>query len=1071
MDRTPRARARTLAKPHPSACLGAVNRSPAANVTPSSVARFAVNRRHIPWLTFTLGTALSVAVFGLIRASERVSLQTEFERRAQNVSLRVEDYLLRNVEPLYALRNLFDYSDSVTREEFAGVARDLISRSVSVQALEWVPRVPNTERARVEAETRAEGFPGFQFTERATPTTLRRAADRPEHFPVLYVEPFAANKLALGFDLTSGISWQVMQSIAATGQLGASGRLPLLDNENTGNTWAYIIQLPVYDRPLNGATPAERQAVLRGFILGVFRLRDLLETMFHRMGGLGIDVLFIDNTVPADPKFLHHHAEAPAPAATPPPTVAQIAAGMHHTLKLNHAGRHWELWAQPSQVWLARQPVSRGWFALALGVMFSGGLSLFLRSQQRRTVIVEDLVARRTAELATAQQALAGSEERYRAFIGQSAEPIWRCENAIPVALDTPVEAQIEHLFTHAYLAECNDAMARAYGYTTAAQLVGTPLAAMLKPDDRKSREFLRAFLTAPGHQLIDVETEELDRNGQTKIFLNSLVGIVEDGRLVRAWGTQRDITARRHAELALAESRRLLDSMMDQLPGMSVRCTAGPGYPAIYISRGVELLTGYVAEDFFSNRIRYGDLIHPDDLPGVWPAILAGTDSHQPFQIQYRIRDRAGREHWVLEVGHGLYHTDGHLEFIDSLSIDCTAQKQAEAAKLALERQLADGQRLESLGVLAGGIAHDFNNLLTAILGHASLARLQAPPGANIESLQQIELASRRAADLCQQMLAYAGKGKITTAPVDLGELIRGTVSLLEVSIGKNIRLALRLDPVLPSVLGDATQLRQIVMNLVLNAADAIGPAPGGCIEISGTTESVDAARFAAAVGAPALPSGDYAVLEIQDNGCGMAPAILARIFEPFYTTKFTGRGLGLSAVLGIVQGHRGALFVASTAGEGTCFRLLLPAIAPATPAAPVVDAGAAQPNFAGRSILIIDDEPSVRQIATSILKRAGASVHTAASGDDALVWVRDARPSLDLVLLDLTMPGLSGEETLSLLHTLLPELPVILMSGYSESGILNRLGQQGAVDFLQKPFELDALLGRIRSVLDRRA
>jgi PAS domain S-box-containing protein len=702
--------------------------------------------------------------------------------------------------------------------------------------------------------------------------------------------------------------------------------------------------------------------------------------------------------------------------------------------------------------------------------MFSGGLSLFLRSQQRRTVIVEELVTRRTAELATTQQALAASEERYRAFIGQSAEPIWRCENRRPLPLDLGVEAQIAHLFAHAYVAECNDAMARAYGYTRAAEIVGTSLSTLLDPKDPSNQAFLRAFLTAPGYQLTDIETRETDRHGQPKIFLNSLVGIVEGGQLVRAWGTQRDITARRQAELALAESRRLLDSMMDQLPGMSVRCTAGPGYPAIYISRGVERLTGYVAEDFLSGRILYSDLIHPEDLPGVWPAILAGTEARRPFQIQYRIRDRAGVEHWVLEVGHGLYHADGHLEFIDSLSIDCTAQKQAEAAKLTLERQLADGQRLESLGVLAGGVAHDFNNLLTAILGHASLARLQAPSDANVESLQQIELASRRAADLCQQMLAYAGKGKLTTAPVDLGELVRGTVSLLEVSIGKNIRLALRLAPVIPSVLGDATQLRQIVMNLVLNAADAIGAAPGGCIEIFGTGETVDAARFAAAIGAPALPGGDYAVIELRDNGCGMTPAVLARIFEPFYTTKFTGRGLGLSAVLGIVQGHRGALFVTSTAGQGTCFRLFLPTVAPVDSAPLAPPPAAANPSLTGRAILVVDDEPSVRQIATSILQRAGAVVHTAPSGDDALVWVRDTRPALDLVLLDLTMPGLTGEETLAQLHTLRPDLPVILMSGYSESGILGRLGQQGAVDFLQKPFELDALLGCIRATLDRR-
>ena len=1016
------------------------------------------------------GTALSFAVFAWVRSGEHAALQTEFERRAQNVSLRVEDYLLRNVEPLYSLRNLFDYSGEVSREEFNGVARDLISRSVSIQALEWVARVPAGERLRVEAAVRAEGFPDFQFTERSAPDVLRRASDRPEHFPVLYVEPYASNKFALGFDLASGATWPVLKNAVATGGLSASGRLPLLDNERTGNSWAYIMQLPVYDRPLDGASPVARGANLRGYILGVFRLRDLLEAMFRRMGGLGVEVLFIDTTVPADPKFLHYHAEGTVPAAPPPTTVEQIRASLHHTIKVSHAGRDWELWAHPSEAWLARQPISRGWSALALGLVLSGSLGLFLRLQQRRTKVVEDLVASRTAELATAKLALTASEERYRAFITQSAEPIWRAEQSKPISLLLPIEDQIAHVFAHAYIAECNDAMARAYGHESAAALTNTPLAQLLPPDDPQNREFMRAFLTAPGFQLIDVETHERARDGSVKIFLNSLIGIVENGQLIRAWGTQRDITARRQAEIDLAESRRLLDSMMDQLPGMSVRCTAGPGYPAIYISRGVERLTGYVADDFLSGRVRYSDLIHPADIAAVWPAILAGTAERRSFQIQYRIRDRHGHEHWILEVGHGLYQANGDLEFIDSLSIDCTAQKQAEAAQITLERQLADGQRLESLGVLAGGIAHDFNNLLTAILGHASLARLKAPPGTGVESLQQIELAARRAADLCQQMLAYAGKGKFTTAPVDLAELVRGTVSLLEVSVGKNIRLAVRIAPGLPNVVGDATQVRQIVMNLVLNAADAIGAVSGGCIEIIGSTQNVEASAFANAVGHPALPAGRYASLEFQDNGCGMAPAVLARIFEPFYTTKFTGRGLGLSAVLGIVQGHRGALFVSSVEGEGTRFRLLLPALVPAAPETPAAAPVVSPPNFAGRFVLVVDDEPAVRIVATSILQRAGANVHAVASGDDAVVWVRDTRPDLDLVLLDLTMPGLTGEETLGLLHNLLPDLPVILMSGYSESGILTRLGEQGAVDFLQKPFEIDILLERLHSVLGRR-
>ena len=1038
-------------------------RSPPAQSAPSAL-RALFPSAQTPWLVFSAGCALSFLAFGLIRAGERAALRLEFERRAHNVALRVEDYLVRTTEPLYALRNLFDYAGPVSRAEFTGAARDLISRSFSVQALEWVPRVPAADRARIEAETRADGFPGFQFTERSAPTVLRRAADRPEHFPVLFIEPYADNELAHGYDLASGRTWPNLLEIVDTGRLGASGRLPLLDRANTGNTWAYIMQLPVYDRPLAGATPAQRQAVLRGYIVGVFRLRDLLETMFQRMGGLGVDVLFLDQSTPSDPQFLHYHSESPLNAAAPP-TALQIAAGPHLTIPLHHAGRQWELWARPDPAWLARQPTGRGWFALAFGLTLSGGLGLFLRSQRRRAGLVEELVARRTAELDAARAALASSEERYRAFIEQSAEPIWRVENRPPIPLDLPVEQQIEHIFAHAYIAECNDAMAQAYGYLRAAQLAGTPVAELLDPAEPRNRAFLRAFLAAPGHRLIDVESHETARDGRKKIFLNSLTGIVADNTLVRAWGTQRDITARREAELALAENRRLLDSMMDQLPGMSVRCTAGPGYPAIYISRGVERLTGYVADDFFSERIRYENLIHPDDRPLVWPEILSATAARRPFQTQYRLRDRHGAEHWVLELGHGLYHADGHLEFIDSLSIDITAQKTAEAGRLALERKLLDSQKLESLGLLAGGIAHDFNNLLTVVLGSASLARAELPREAAAEShLRQIETAGKRAAELCAQMLAYAGKGRFVVEPTDLNQLAEGLRSLLKISVGQHARLAFNLAPALPAVMADATQLRQIVMNLVINAAEAIGDR-GGDISLATGLRAFDAAALAGSVTGAHCPPGDYVWLEVRDTGPGMTPEVLAKIFDPFFSTKFTGRGLGLAAVLGIVRGHNGALQVATTPGVGTTFRLLLPPV-PGTPAGPAPEPSSPPWQTAAR-VLVIDDDATVRAVATAILGSVGFTAESAADGQAGLDLYRAAPARYDLVILDLLMPGLSGEQTLVELRRVRAEVRVLLMSGFNEGDLLARHAGGGPLAYLPKPFTRDGLRRAVRALV----
>ena len=891
-----------------------MNRRSADTVDQPKLLNALFQRRHLPWLALTLGTALSLLVFVLIRVGEHDSLRREFERRASNVTLRVEDYLLRNVEPLYSLRDLFNYSEEVTRREFNGAARDLISRSVSVQALEWVPRIAHADRARTEAEIRAEGFPDFQFTERVTPTTLRRAADRPEHFPVLYVEPYQDNKMALGFDLASGVSWPDLEKIAATGQLGASGRLPLLTAKDTTNSWAYIIQLPVYDRPVDTGDTLPPGARLRGFILGVFRLKDLLEAMFDRMGGLGVDVLFLDRSAPLDRQFLHYHSAEPGAANTPPPTVEQLSAGLHVTLPLEHAGRHWELWARPAAPWLAAQPASRSWLTLAFGLMFSGWLCIFLRSQQRRTAVIEQLVDERTAEL---------------------------------------------------------------------------------------------------------------------------------------------------------SESQRQLDSLVRTLPGMAYRCRYHAGLEVIYVSEGTLALTGYTAAEFLSGAIHFRDVTHPADLVRIRDETRAALKERRSVEVEYRIRHRDGTEKWVLSRGRGVYAPDGSLQFLEGLAIDITAQKNSEAGRLALERKLLDSQKLESLGLLAGGIAHDFNNLLTVVLGSASLTRLELSPGSTAAetSLRQIEIAGQRAAELCAQMLAYAGKGRFVVEPANLTLLLDGLRSLLKISVGHRSTLSFELDPALPSVMADATQLRQIVMNLVINAAEAIGDR-GGEITLTTGLRHFDAATLSQAATGADRPAGSYVFLSVRDTGPGMPAAVLSKIFDPFFTTKFTGRGLGLAAVLGIVRGHDGALLVASAFGHGTTFTLVLPPIAGAP--APPARVATATPWQQKASVLIIDDDDSVRTVATAMLRSFGFTTQAAADGHAGLAAFEATPIGFDLVVLDLLMPGLTGEQTLVELRRVRPGVRVLIISGFNEGDLLTRHAGGGPLAYLHKPFTRADLERAVRDLLD---
>ena len=390
-----------------------------------------------------------------------------------------------------------------------------------------------------------------------------------------------------------------------------------------------------------------------------------------------------------------------------------------------------------------------------------------------------------------------------------------------------------------------------------------------------------------------------------------------------------------------------------------------------------------------------------------------------------------------------------------------------AERERLGLERKMVESQKLESLGVLAGGIAHDFNNLLTSILGNASLLRYDLPKHSSMHfSLEQIEKASLRAADLCRQMLAYSGRGRFQLQRVDLARLVEDTTHLLKVSISKKVVLRFNFALDVPAVEADPTQLRQIVMNLVINASEAIGDRSGQITLTTGLIH-VDQAYLATMHLAPELPAANYAFIEISDNGCGMTPEVKARIFDPFYTTKFTGRGLGLAAVLGIVRGHGGALKVYSEEGKGTSFKVLLPVAAGAKADEPGPVARPATWRGHGH-VLVVDDEEPVRVVAARVLESLGFKVSVAEDGRAGVAAFEAQPDAFCLVLMDLTMPHYDGVQAFGLMRRVRPDVKVILMSGYNEQDAITSFVGKGLAGFLQKPFDLSALTEKVRAALE---
>ncbi len=396
----------------------------------------------------------------------------------------------------------------------------------------------------------------------------------------------------------------------------------------------------------------------------------------------------------------------------------------------------------------------------------------------------------------------------------------------------------------------------------------------------------------------------------------------------------------------------------------------------------------------------------------------------------------------------------------------DITHRRKAEDENKKMELQVQQAQKLESLGVLAGGIAHDFNNLLMTMLGNASLALLELPNESPArQSIEQIETAAIRAANLTNQLLTYSGKNRFVMQPTQLSKLVEEMVQLLQVSISKKVSLQYKLEKDLPMVEVEPTQIRQVIMNLITNASEAIGDKEG---VITLGTGVLDAERdyLDTCYLAESLSPGRFVFIEVTDTGCGMDTATLAKIFDPFFTTKFTGRGLGLAAVLGIIRAHRGAIHVESLPGHHTCFRMLLPYSVALAPVAETPKQALIHWRGSG-TVLVVDDEEGVRKVVKMILEEYGFAIDTAEDGWAGIEAFKKHTHEIVAVILDLTMPRLDGLKTFQELRRLNPEVKVILSSGYSEEEAVSRFVGEGLAGFIQKPYNAIGLLEKMRQIL----
>ncbi len=586
-----------------------------------------------------------------------------------------------------------------------------------------------------------------------------------------------------------------------------------------------------------------------------------------------------------------------------------------------------------------------------------------------------------------------------------------------------------------------------------------------LHPDD-KDMAFAECQAALNGEKKFDTIFRVLHPDGTVKhIKANALVIRGKDGAAERMIGINADVSKAKKSEEELKEANEFLTLTIKSAGSAmwAMDCITGQLYwsPEQFLMLGLEPAST-------ANYELWKSTLHPDDIDVAEANITNAMRDHTDFFNEYRIIKPTGEIRWINAFGQTIYDESGAPQRMYGICLDITDRKKAEEEKHALEQQLQHTQKLESLGVLAGGIAHDFNNILAIIVGYCGLTKLNY--GKAEKNIPIIEEAAERAAGLCRQMLAYAGKAQLTKSKINMVKEVEEILGMLKATLPQNAVIKTDLSSEIPLIEGDSSQLRQVVMNLIINASEAIGTEQG-VVDISFSRIKLIAGKIYEDYNGKPIPPGEYVCLEVTDNGCGMNEETKWRIFEPFYTTKFTGRGLGMSAVLGIIKSHAGALKLFSQPGQGTTFKVYLPIpISETNRGQNQIESTQPAPWQAFGTILLAEDEDHVRDIAKNFLEMFGFTVLEAVNGKEALDLYHKNAKEITLVLTDMGMPVMDGYELFHKLKSFDPELPIIISSGYGDVEVTARIGSDNIAGIISKPYTHSQLRGVLKKVLDNK-
>ena len=671
--------------------------------------------------------------------------------------------------------------------------------------------------------------------------------------------------------------------------------------------------------------------------------------------------------------------------------------------------------------------------------------------------MLDTFAPRAAAELSRkqAEDQLRESEERHLAFFAANPDGLWRIEFENPITTNLPEPEQVDRIHRYGYIAECNDALARFLGCDRAAELIGCRVYDLDQLHSDFSMRQATLALVQGGYQLTTVETRPLDRNNKRHYMLRSQWGIVENGILLRIWGTTRDITELKKTELALNASEQRMVDLLETVHLVVVMLDLNGSI--VFCNDYLLQLTGWKSSEIKGKN--WFDLMIPveeqDRLRMAFES--AKKPASPPVHFESTLLGSDGHRWWIAWDCAILGDSEGRVAGVVNVGRDMTEYKE-------LEVQFRQAQKLESIGRLASGVAHDFNNLLTVIIGYsgALLSRRDSSDPEHV-GLSEIKKAAEKGADLAYQLLAFSRRQAFRPSMLDLNALIVDNQRMLRRLIGENIELVTELDPSLGTVRADAGHLHQVFLNLAVNARDAMPR--GGKLTISSSNVNINGTKFPPL---PYLSPGPYVRLTVADTGIGMSAEVRAHLFEPFFTTKAPGcgTGLGLSTVYGIIQQSGGHITVETEPDRGTTFSIILPRIEPTA-----IQDAAAKPVLKGgtETILLVEDQKEVRVLTATILRELGYNVWEADGSDRALELAQYSSAPVHLILTDVVMPTMSGVELARRVKIVQHGIKVLFMSGYAARPPVNEDPLLSEA-YIQKPFTPEGLGLKVREILDQR-